>query len=237
MKTILHPANERGHADHGWLVSRHSFSFANYYDPHKNQFGALRVLNDDVVLGGRGFGTHPHDNMEIVSIPLSGALAHQDSTGRAEVIRTGDVQIMSAGTGIRHSEFNASPTEPVNFLQLWVLPKQIDIAPRYEQKTFDVAARMNRWQTVVAPTVGGSAVWINQDAYFNLANLQAGHTLAYSLQQAGQGLYLFVLSGWVQVGGQPLGPRDAMGISEAEAISITAQQDAALLLLELPMNY
>lgn len=235
MKTIFHPANARGHADFGWLVSKHSFSFANYYDPMKNQFGALRVLNDDIVKGGMGFGTHPHDNMEIVSIPLYGALAHKDSTGRAEVIRTGDVQIMSAGSGIRHSEYNASATETVNFLQIWVLPKLLDIPPRYAQKTFDKAGRANQWQTVVSPDKNGEGVWINQDAYFSLANLQAGKSLDYAVQHAGNGMYLFVIEGAAQAAGQVLYKRDAIGVADVQNLTIQATADAELLLIEVPL--
>src|SRR6476646_4488477 len=165
MKTVLHEANNRGKANFGWLDSKHSFSFGHWYDPEKINFGALRVLNDDIVLGGEGFGAHPHDNMEIVSIPLYGALKHKDSTGRNEIIKQFDVQIMSAGSGITHSEFNASETEAVNFLQIWIMPKKRNIEPRYEQKTFSPANRSNRFQTVVAPD-DKDAVWINQDAWF-----------------------------------------------------------------------
>jgi len=178
MQTIFYPAPERGHVNFGWLDSHHSFSFGHWYDPAKVHFGALRVLNDDIVSGGGGFGTHPHDNMEIVSIPLKGSLAHKDSTGTDGIIRTGDVQIMSAGSGIRHSEFNHSKTEPTNFLQIWVFPKQRDIKPRYDQRRFDTKDRINKWQVVVSPDQKENALWINQDARFALANLEEGKEIS-----------------------------------------------------------
>src|SRR5882757_2117555 len=174
MKTILHPANTRGHANHGWLDSHHTFSFAGYDEPSRVHFGMLRVLNDDIVKGGNGFGRHPHDNMEIVSIPLRGALEHGDNTGGHGIIKSGEVQIMSAGSGIAHSEKNASENELVNFLQIWVFPKERDITPRYDQKEFKVEDRINKFQTVIAPEKDGSALWINQDAWFNLGDLKTG---------------------------------------------------------------
>ena len=192
MKTIFHPAAERGHVNFGWLDSHHSFSFGHWHNAEKMHFGALRVLNDDVVNAGAGFGTHPHDNMEIVSIPLSGALAHKDSTGTSEVINTGDVQIMSAGSGLSHSEFNASKTDPVNFLQVWVFPKQRNIKPRYDQKTFNANDRLNKWQAVVSADEKDQAVWINQDAKFSLATIEAGKkTGVYQFIYRQRCLFLF----------------------------------------------
>jgi len=235
MTTILYKAQDRGHANHGWLDSYHSFSFANYYNPDKVHFGALRVLNDDTVKGGYGFGKHPHDNMEIVSIPLSGDLQHQDSTGRNEIIRQGDVQIMSAGSGIAHSEMNANKNKDVKFLQVWVFPKQKDITPRYEQKTFAPENRHNTIQTVVAPD-DKNAVFINQDAWFSLANLDKGFSTGYTFKKQGSGLYVFVLEGQVTVAGEPLGKRDALGISNAEGVELTATENAEVLLIEVPMN-
>lgn len=231
----LHRAATRGHANHGWLNSYHTFSFASYHDPARVQFGALRVLNDDTVSGGNGFGAHPHANMEIVSIPLEGDLRHQDSTGRREVIRQGDVQIMSAGSGIQHSEVNANPDRPVKFLQIWVFPKAHNIAPRYEQKTFDPADRRNRFQAVVSPTDAG-AVGINQDAVFALGRLDAGTSAAYSVQFAGNGVYAFVLSGNVTIEGQPLGPRDGLGITDVANLTVQAADAAEVLLIEVPMG-
>ncbi len=235
MKKVIHKANTRGHADHGWLKSYHTFSFAGYYDPERVHFGLLRVLNDDVVEGGRGFGKHPHDNMEIVSIPLSGALHHQDSTGRDKVINTNDVQIMSAGKGIAHSEFNDSPTEAVNFLQIWVFPKQKNIEPRYDQKTFHPGDRKNKFQTVVSPE-DPDAVWINQDAYFSLGNLDKGISLDYPVRKKGNGVYVFVLNGSVKVNEDTLQKRDAIGLSETDEFHIEATEDAEVLLIDVPMN-
>ncbi len=203
MNTVVHKSDSRGSADHGWLRSRHTFSFAGYHNPDRVHFGALRVLNDDTVSGGNGFGTHPHDNMEIISIPLFGDLEHKDSTGTGEVIKTGDVQIMSAGSGLRHSEFNHSKEEEVQFLQIWVFPKERDITPRYEQKTFDPEDRMNKFQTVVSPE-GADALWINQDAYFSLANLDAGMELSYEVKKPGNGVYFFVLNGEINIADQIL---------------------------------
>jgi redox-sensitive bicupin YhaK (pirin superfamily) len=235
MKKILHKANTRGHADHGWLNSFHTFSFAGYYDPERIHFGVLRVLNDDIIEGGKGFGKHPHDNMEIISIPIYGAIAHQDSTGKDKVINTNDVQIMSAGRGIMHSEFNASPTEPANFLQIWVFPKEKNIEPRYEQKTFDPQGRKNKFQTVVSP-VDKEAVWINQDAFFSLGNLDKGTAIDYSVRKAGNGVYAFVIKGEVKVGDELLQKRDAIGLSETDRVKIEATTDSEILLMEVPMK-
>ena len=235
MKKVLHKANTRGHADHGWLKSFHTFSFAGYYDPERTHFGLLRVLNDDVIAGGTGFGKHPHDNMEIISIPISGAIAHKDSTGRDKVIHTNDVQIMSAGRGIAHSEFNASSSEPANFLQIWVFPKEENIEPRYEQKTFDPKERKNKLQTVVSPE-DSSAIWINQDAYFSLGNLDQGVSLDYKLKKSGNGVYGFVINGEVKINDEVLEKRDALGLSETDNLHIEATKDAEILLIEVPMN-
>lgn len=236
MKKTLYTADSRGYANHGWLKSHHTFSFANYYNPERIHFGALRVINDDSVAGGQGFGAHPHDNMEIISIPLSGSLAHKDSTGNEEVIQTNDVQIMSAGTGLRHSEYNGSKTEAVNFLQIWVFPKERNIQPRYEQKTFDPAQRVNQWQTVVSPDKDSGGVWINQDAFFSLATLENGKSLSYSRKLEGNGLYLFVLEGEVKAAQEVLKRRDAVGLSELAELTIEATADAQLLLMEVPME-
>jgi quercetin 2,3-dioxygenase len=235
MKSIFYPAAERGHANFGWLDSHHSFSFGQWHNAQKMHFGALRVLNDDTVKGGAGFGTHPHDNMEIVSIPLSGALAHKDSTGRNEVINTGDVQIMSAGSGISHSEFNASKTDAVNFLQVWLFPKQQDITPRYGQKTFDIAARSNQWQIVVSPVQQDNAVWINQDAKFSLATLDAGKELNYKNAFAGNGVYFFILDGKITIADKELNKRDALGIYEVNDVILKAVDKTSLLAIEVPM--
>jgi redox-sensitive bicupin YhaK (pirin superfamily) len=235
MKTVLHKANTRGHAAHGWLDSHHSFSFASYYDPTREHFGALRVLNDDVVKGGNGFGTHPHDNMEIVSIPLKGALEHKDNTGRNEVIRTNDVQIMTAGSGIAHSEYNASKTDPVNFLQIWVFPKQRNVAPLYNQKTFNPEDRVNKLQTVVAPEQDSAAIFINQDAWFSLGTFKQGFTTNYQVRKSGNGVYAFIIEGDVTINGQKLNKRDGLGIWETDELAIEADSDAEVLLIDVPM--
>jgi len=235
MNTVVHKSDSRGSADHGWLRSRHTFSFAGYHNPDRVHFGALRVLNDDTVSGGNGFGTHPHDNMEIISMPLFGDLEHKDSTGTGEVIKTGDVQIMSAGSGLRHSEFNHSKEEEVQFLQIWVFPKERDITPRYEQKTFDPEDRMNKFQTVVSPE-GADALWINQDAYFSLANLDAGMELSYEVKKPGNGVYFFVLNGEINIADQSLDLRDAVGVTDTSEIHLKARSYAEVLAIEVPME-
>jgi len=236
MNTVLHKAHTRGHANHGWLDSYHTFSFAGYHDPARVHFGALRVLNDDVVKGGAGFGQHPHDNMEIVSIPLRGALEHNDNTGGHGIIKAGEVQIMSAGSGIAHSEKNASQTEEVNFLQIWVFPKVRNILPRYDQKLFPITERVNKFQTVVSPEKNNSALWINQDAWFSLGKLQAGITAEYTINKSGNGVYAFIIEGDVTIVDQKLSKRDGLGIWDVDKIAITAGSEAEVLLIEVPMN-
>lgn len=236
MKTIMHRSNTRGHAEHGWLDSHHTFSFASYHNPERVRFGLLRVLNDDIVQPGEGFGTHPHDNMEIVSIPLSGALAHKDSTGNEHVINTGDVQIMSAGSGLYHSEYNASQKEEVNFLQIWVFPKERDIQPRYDQKTFSKAERKNKFQAVVSPEKNSSSLWINQDSYFSLADIEAGKEITYNINKKGNGVYLFVISGSVEAAGTNLDKRDGIGIVDTDKITVSAKENSEILVIEVPMS-
>lgn len=236
MKKIIHKADSRGYADHGWLKSRHSFSFANYYDPKRIQFGLLRVLNDDIVEGRMGFGTHPHDNMEIVSIPLKGALAHRDSAGHQQIIKTGDVQIMSAGSGIAHSEYNHSETDEVNFLQIWIFPKERNIKPRYEQKTFPPSERENRFQTVVSPAKEDEALWINQDAFFSLGRFDKGQNAAYRIRRKDNGIYLLVIEGRVEIDGDEIGRRDAAGITETETLKLKMTEPSEILILDVPMN-
>ena len=234
MKTTLHKANTRGHANHGWLNSFHTFSFANYSNAERIHFGALRVLNDDTVAAGMGFGKHPHDNMEIVSIPLDGDLEHNDTTGRHEIIKQGDVQIMSAGSGIAHSEKNANHNKEVKFLQIWVMPKEKNIAPRYEQKTFNTIDRQNKFLTVVAPD-NEEAVWINQDAWFTLGNLGKGFESTYTLHKKESGIYAFVIKGDVTINDIALNQRDGLGITGIETLNIHADSEAELLLIEVPM--
>lgn len=231
MMTI--PSETRGLADHGWLKSRHTFSFAEYYDPKRMGFGALRVINDDYVAAAKGFGTHPHRDMEIISIPLSGTLKHRDSEGNAAKITKGEVQIMSAGTGIFHSEHNASDEEEVRFLQIWVMPKKLNIRPRYDQKTYEL--KDNELTLIVSPTGSGTAVGINQDAYFSLGRVTEGKSVSYDVKESGNGVFVFVLSGTVIVNGQELRVRDGVGISETNNLSINASENAEVLLMEVPM--
>ena len=235
MKTILHKANTRGQANFGWLNSYHTFSFGHYHNPERIHFGALRVLNDDTVKAGMGFDKHPHDNMEIVSIPLSGDLHHNDSTGRDKIIRQGDVQIMSAGSGIAHSEMNANKDKEVKFLQIWVFPKERDIEPRYDQKTFRHEDRINRIHTVVAPD-DEQAIWINQDAWFSLADLTNATVTEYKIHKEGNGVYVFVLKGNITVNDQPLETRDGLGVYETDKLNIKADTDAEILLIDIPMQ-
>jgi len=235
MKLILHSADRRGHVSFGWLDSHHSFSFGNYYDPEKTHFGMLRVLNDDVIAGGSGFGTHPHDNMEIISIPLNGAIEHKDSTGTQSVIYENDVQIMSAGTGIKHSEKNHYKDKETSFLQIWIIPKENNIKPGYDQKTFNPDDRINKLQTVVAPD-DEKAVPINQDAWFSLGNFESGFSASYSLKKPGNGVYAFVIDGNVTINDQSLFKRDAIGIWDVDKLNVTAVTNAQILLIEVPMN-
>lgn len=236
MQTILFKASDRGTADYGWLKPNYYFSFAQYHHPQKVHFGLLRVLNDDFIGGGGKFETHPHDNMEIVTIPFTGALEHKDSTGGHGVIKAGDIQIMSAGTGVQHSEANASGTEPAILFQVWIFPKKRNIQPRYDQRNFDVNDRINKWQVVVSPREEDEALWINQDARFALTNLKAGNTLEYSNAFKGNGIFLVVINGSAVVNGNVLAKRDAIGISEADSFTITANEDAELLAIEVPMD-
>ncbi|MGQ9806510.1 MAG: pirin family protein [Chlorobiales bacterium] len=236
MKKVLHRASERGFVNHGWLKSYHSFSFSSYYNPQKMNFGLLRVINDDVIAGGTGFGTHPHQDMEIVTIPLFGALAHKDSTGRSEVILPGEVQIMSAGRGIAHSEFNHSLTDDINLLQIWVLPKEKGIEPRYEQKFFSESERKNRFQTVVSPDSTSGGVWINQDAYFSLGEFDAHQAITYMLKSNTHGVYFFVIEGKVGISGETLQKRDALGIWNSEHTKVNILEPTKLLAIEVPMN-
>ncbi|RSK47377.1 pirin family protein [Hymenobacter rigui] len=236
MQTILHSANTRGHANHGWLNSYHTFSFAGYQNPERVHFGALRVLNDDTVAGGMGFGTHPHDNMEIISIPLSGTLEHKDNAGNHGIIRRGDVQVMSAGTGIAHSEKNHSHTEPVKFLQIWVFPNKRNVTPRYDQQTFRAEDRHNQFQQILSPDANDAGVWINQDAWFHLTDFDAGFTAEYQVKKPGNGVYVFVLEGEATIAGQPVSTRDGLGIWDTTSFPVAATAATRLLLMEVPMS-
>lgn len=237
MKTVLHKANTRGHANHGWLNSHHTFSFASYMDPDRMNFGALRVLNDDTVAPGMGFGTHPHANMEIVSIPLEGDLEHKDSMGTSAVIKQNDIQLMSAGTGIYHSEYNHNKNKEVKFLQIWVFPKQENIKPRYGQITFKPEDKLNQLKLVVSPDKDNTgSVWINQDAWFYLGNLEKGFSTTHTFNGTGTGIYAFVIEGDVTINGQQLNKRDGFGIWDTDTVDIKADSNAELLLMEVPMS-
>ena len=236
-KTIVHKSAGRGDADHGWLHSRHTFSFANYHNPERMHFGALRVLNDDYVAPGMGFGTHPHNNMEIISIPLEGDLEHKDSMGNVAVIKNGDVQVMSAGTGITHSEYNKNDDKPVKFLQIWVFPNKKNVGPRYDQITPDLNDRHNKFQQIVSPNAGDAGVWIHQDAWFHLGTFDRGFSIDYTIKQSGNGVYAFVIKGDVTINGTLLNERDGFGIWDTDKFTVTANiQDAEVLLMEVPMN-
>lgn len=235
MKSILFKAEDRGSADYGWLKPNYYFSFAQYYDPQKIHFGLLRVLNDDFIEGGGKFHTHPHDNMEIVTIPFTGAVEHKDSTGGHGIIKAGDIQIMSAGSGVQHSEANASETDPLTLFQIWVFPKERNITPRYDQRTFDVAERNNKWQFVVSPIEEDKGLWINQDARFAMTNLSAGNTISYKNGFKGNGVFLVVINGSATVDGIELDKRDAIGIYDTDNFNVTASADAELLAIEIPM--
>lgn len=236
MKVTVHKAETRGHANHGWLDTNHTFSFASYYNAERMNFGMLRVLNDDFVDGGQGFGTHPHDNMEIISIPLNGSLEHKDSMGTTSVIKTNDVQIMSAGTGVSHSEWNHSKDQKVNFLQVWIFPKERNITPNYDQKGFNPADRLNKIQTLVSPEVSSDTVLINQDAYFSMTRLDADRQLDYNVNIENNGIYAFVISGSVKIGGEVLTTRDGAGFWETKKLEIEALQESEVLLIEVPMS-
>ena len=235
--TVLHKANTRGVASHGWLESRHTFSFANYNNPERMHFGVLRVLNDDKVDPGMGFGTHPHDNMEIISIPLEGDLEHNDSMGNTTVIKNGDIQIMSAGTGVFHSEYNKNKDKLVKFLQIWVYPNKKNVTPRYDQITLDKNERKNKFQQIISPNPDDEGVWIQQDAWFHLGDFDKGITTDYKIKKSGNGVYVFVLKGEATIEDQKLETRDGFGRWDTNQFTITANtEDTEILLMEVPMS-
>ncbi|WP_286774879.1 MULTISPECIES: pirin family protein [Sphingobacterium] len=234
--SVLHKAATRGHANHGWLESNHTFSFANYHDPERMHFGVLRVLNDDMVAEGRGFGKHPHDNMEIISIPLEGDLQHEDSMGNKAIIRKGDIQVMSAGTGIIHSEYNKNTDQVVKFLQIWVYPNQRNVSPRYDQITLDIAQRQNKFQQILSPNPEDEGVWIHQDAWFSMGHFDKDVQKKYQIKKAGNGVYVFVIKGSVTVEGQELESRDGFGIWDVAEINLkVTSADTEILLMDLSM--
>ena len=234
--TVLHKANTRGNANHGWLNAYHSFSFGSWYNPERVQFGTLRVLNDDTIAGGMGFGTHPHDNMEIITIPLEGDLAHKDSMGNSAVIKTGDIQVMSAGTGVEHSEFNPNADLQTKLFQIWLFPKYRDVAPRYQQITLDKSLQKNNFAQILSPNQDDEGVWIHQDAWFYLSDFDAGFSKKLALKKAGNGFYIMNIEGEIEVNGEKLEKRDALGIWNTNEIEVKATTNARFLVMEIPME-
>ena len=237
MKKIFHPASSRGAADHGWLQAKHSFSFANYYDSERVQFGALRVLNDDIIAPGMGFGTHPHDNMEIITIPLDGTLEHKDSLDNIGVIETDEIQVMSAGSGVYHSEYNKNKDQSVSLLQIWVFPNKKNVTPRYDQKNIKDLKKVNSFYPIVTPNQNGPGMWIHQDAWFHLGEFDKETRINYNINKKGNGVYVFLIEGSVQIDGESLEKRDALGIWDTEKFELLANQNSRVLLIEVPLNY
>ncbi|CAN1573306.1 COG1741 Pirin-related protein [Flavobacteriaceae bacterium] len=235
--TILHKADTRGLANHGWLESHQTFSFANYYNPERMHFGVLRVLNDDRVDAGKGFGTHPHDNMEIISIPLEGDLEHKDSMGNTTVIKKGDIQTMSAGTGIFHSEFNKNDDQLVKFLQIWVYPNKKNVTPRYDQISLKTEERKNKFQQILSPSPDDEGVWIHQDAWFHLGTFDQNINTEYIIKKPNNGVYVFIIKGSVMIADQKLNSRDGFGVWDTQKINFTSNEDnTEILLMEVPMS-
>lgn len=236
-QNVIHRASSRFTADHGWLQSAQTFSFHDHYDPQRLQFGALRVLNDDIVNGGKGFGRHPHDNMEIISIPLEGTLEHQDSMGNVAVISPGEIQAMSAGTGIYHTEFNKHENEPVTFLQIWLYPNKLNVEPRYDQQEFGNGDWHNTFLQILSPNPDDAGVWINQQAWFHIGKFDAGFKTGYALKDPANGLYVFVIKGNVEIDGETLSTRDGYGFWPEGEVNIKASTDAEILLMEIPEKW
>ena len=237
MKKIFHSSSSRGAADHGWLQAKHSFSFANYYDSERVQFGALRVLNDDIIAPGMGFGTHPHDNMEIITIPLDGALEHKDSMDNIGVIETDEIQVMSAGSGVYHSEYNKNKDQSVSLLQIWVFPNKKDVTPRYDQKNIKDLKKVNSFYPIVTPNQNGPGMWIHQDAWFHLGEFDKETRINYKINKKGNGVYAFLIEGSVQIHGESLEKRDALGLWDTESFELLANPNSRVLLIEVPLNY
>ena len=235
MKLTVHKAGCRGHANHGWLDTWHTFSFAGYYNPDRMHFGAFRVLNDDSVQAGMGFGTHPHDNMEIITIVLEGELEHKDSMGNGSVIRPGEVQVMSAGTGITHSEFNHSQKNEVRFLQIWVFPDKKNVEPRYGQAKFQDEEMSGKWRTVVSPDEAGNTLWIHQQAWFSIGNFEPGTNISYKLKKSDSLVYVFLISGELTLEGETLHFRDGAGLEAIDNdIAMTTNKQSKVLVMEIP---
>jgi len=236
MNTVIHKAETRGNANHGWLNSYHSFSFANYHNPERMHFGVLRVLNDDQVAAGKGFGTHPHDNMEIISIPLEGDLEHKDSMGNIKVIKEGDIQVMSAGTGVYHSEYNKNQDKEVKFLQIWLFPNKKNVSPRYDQLAIKAMAKPNKFYQILSPSAEDQGVWIYQDAWFNMGEFDAGNSDTYALKSRANGVYAFVLEGEIEITGKSLSKRDGLGVWDINELKVNSKTNSKVLLMEVPMN-
>ena len=236
MKTVYHKASSRGHADHGWLKANHSFSFANYYDPEKVHFGVLRVLNDDQIAPGRGFGTHPHDNMEIISIPLAGALRHQDNMGNSEVVQSGDVQVMSAGTGITHSEINANRDQEMKLLQIWLFPNKKNVTPRYDQISIKDIEKENEFYQILSPNPEDKGVWIHQEAWFHLGEFNQDISTTYQIKRNGNGVYAFIIEGNAEIAGHAMERRDGLGIWDTDQFEIKVEAGSRILLMDVPME-
>ena len=234
--SVLHKANTRGSQDHGWLKVNHTFSFANYHNPNRMHFGVIRVLNDDSIAGGKGFGTHPHDNMEIITIPLEGALAHKDNMGNGTIIKKGDVQVMSAGTGITHSEFNSNDDHAVKVLQIWLFPNKKNVTPRYDQLSLEDIEVKNEFYQILSPNKNDQGVWIHQNSWFSMAEFDIHKEVNYNLKSTSNGIYVFIIEGQAQVGKELLEKRDGFGIWNIENINIFASKGAKILLMEVPMN-
>lgn len=237
MKTIYHAADSRGDANHGWLKSKHTFSFANYHNPERMGFGALRVINDDFVIAGQGFGKHSHRDMEIISIPLSGKLGHGDNIGNNGIIETGEIQVMSAGTGITHSEMNADNHEAVSFLQIWVIPNKMNVEPRYQQIRMDELMKPNAFNQILSPNSDDAGVWIHQDAWFSMGDFDKGVTETYQLKNPNNGVYIFVISGKVVINGNTLDTRDGLGVWDTKNFTMDVLDDTRVLLMEVPMSF
>ena len=236
MNTVIHKADTRGHANHGGLDSHHTFSFASYYNPERMHFGVLRVLNDDIVSAGKGFSTHPHDNMEIISIPLEGDLEHKDSMGNVTIIKEGDLQVMSAGTGVYHSEYNKNTDKDVRFLQIWIFPNKKNVEPRYDQISIKEIAKRNEFYQVLSPNPDDAGVWIHQDAWFNLGGFDKDIRAKYQLKKEENGIYAFILDGEVEINGEKLAKRDGFGVWNTSEINLKSISNSKVLLMEVPMK-
>ncbi len=236
MKKIVHRANTRNSADFGWLKVNHSFSFANWYDPNKINFGALRVLNDDTIQGQKGFDTHPHDNMEIITIPLSGPLAHRDSMGNSSTIKEGEIQVMSAGSGVRHSEFNPSD-DFTNLFQIWIFPNKRNVEPRYDQIAIDTSKMKNNFLQLISPFPEDEGSWIYQNAWIHMAEMEEGKELTYAMHSNENGIYAMVVDGEVAIQNEIFDKRDAIGIWDEKEVKFTANKNSKIMVIEVPMEF